>query len=84
MNNININNDKKMQRFNQTFIFTSSIKKFLKNLNESPSNTVEIAFGSEGGAAATVATLASLGTIHIPLLTDRLGRKEVWRPTHFS
>ena len=80
----NINNDKKMQRFNQTFIFTSSIKKFLKNLNESPSNTVEIAFGSEGGAAATVATLASLGTIHILLLTDRLGRKEVWRPTHFS
>ena len=64
MNNVN-KYKKKMQRFNQTFIFTSSIKKFLKNLNESPSNTIEIAFGSEGGAAATVASLASLGSIHI-------------------
>ena len=39
----------------------SSIKKFLKRVDESPTNSIGIAFGSEGGAAATVATLASLG-----------------------
>lgn len=44
-----------------------SIKKFLKNLDESPENSVEIAFGSEGGAAATVATLASLGILKMKI-----------------
>merc|ERR1712083_397804 len=38
----------------------SSIKKFLKSVDESPTNSIEIAFGSEGGAAASTATLASL------------------------
>merc|ERR1719270_660951 len=44
-----------------------SIKKFLRNLTESPNNTIEIAFGSEGGAAATVATLASLGILKMKI-----------------